>query len=178
MINSPTHAIVRKIPRSYVDYYSKKNIHIYIGLAEQQHDKYVQVLKDAKLKVSYVPADENKPAFDSHSKAIETLARVRPLTILGSGGETPEGEGAVVMALGGIEVVLPMAGMVDLDRERERLEREIETTERELSRLEAKLKNTEFLSKAPASVVERDRERLGGFGERLDKLREQLSRLD
>jgi dimethylargininase len=61
MINSPTHAIVRKIPRSYVDYYSGKNIHIHIGLAEQQHDKYVQVLKDAGLKVSYVPADENKP---------------------------------------------------------------------------------------------------------------------
>lgn len=61
MVNSPTHALVRKIPRSYPDYYSKKNIHIYIGLAEQQHDKYVKVLKDAKLKISYVPADENRP---------------------------------------------------------------------------------------------------------------------
>ncbi|MBN2590599.1 MAG: hypothetical protein JXA96_12115 [Sedimentisphaerales bacterium] len=61
MINSPTHALVRSIPRSYKDYYAKKNIDISYGLAESQHEKYIQTLKDAGLKISTVPADETKP---------------------------------------------------------------------------------------------------------------------
>ncbi len=61
MINSPTHALVRRIPRSYTDYYAKKNIHISYGLAERQHEKYIQTLKDAGLKILTVAADENKP---------------------------------------------------------------------------------------------------------------------
>ncbi len=61
MINSPTHALVRKIPRSYPDYYANKNIQIFIGIAERQHEKYIQTLKDAGLKIITVPADETKP---------------------------------------------------------------------------------------------------------------------
>jgi dimethylargininase len=61
MINSPTHALVRRIPRSYPAYYTKKNIQISIGIAERQHEEYVQVLQSAKLKISYIPPDETKP---------------------------------------------------------------------------------------------------------------------
>jgi dimethylargininase len=61
MINSPTHALIRRIPRSYPDYYAKKNIKISFGLADRQHEKYVQVLQSAGLKISYIPADETKP---------------------------------------------------------------------------------------------------------------------
>ena len=61
MINSPTHALVREIPHSYTDYYATKNINISYGLAERQHDKYIQKLKDAGLKITTVPADETLP---------------------------------------------------------------------------------------------------------------------
>ena len=61
MINSPTHALVRKVARSFADYYTGKNIDISLGTALRQHERYVQVFKDAGLKVSYVPADEDKP---------------------------------------------------------------------------------------------------------------------
>ena len=61
MINSPTRALVRSIPRSYQDYYAKKNIQISYGLAERQHEKYIQILKDAGLKISTVAADETRP---------------------------------------------------------------------------------------------------------------------
>ena len=61
MINSPTHALVRSIPRSYIDYYAKKNIQISYGLAERQQDEYIQALKDSGLKISTVPTDETKP---------------------------------------------------------------------------------------------------------------------
>ena len=61
MINSPTHALVRQIPRSYTDYYAKKNIQISYGLAKSQQEKYIQVLKDAGLKISTIAADETKP---------------------------------------------------------------------------------------------------------------------
>jgi dimethylargininase len=61
MVNSPTHALVRQIPHSYIDYYAKKNIHISYGLAIRQQEKYVQALKDSGLKICYIPADETKP---------------------------------------------------------------------------------------------------------------------
>ena len=61
MINNPTHALFRKVARSFPSYYAKKNINISLGFAERQHEKYVQVFKDAGLKVSFVPTDESKP---------------------------------------------------------------------------------------------------------------------
>ena len=61
MVNSPTHALIRRIPRSYPDYYAKKNVKISYGIADRQHERYAQVLQSAKLKISYLPADEAKP---------------------------------------------------------------------------------------------------------------------
>jgi len=57
-------------------------------------------------------------------------------------------------------VILPMAGMVDLEAERARLKKESEGNQAEIARIEARLKDQSFLSKAPPDVVERERERL------------------
>ncbi|HEX7101758.1 MAG TPA: valine--tRNA ligase, partial [Nitrolancea sp.] len=57
-------------------------------------------------------------------------------------------------------IYLPLAGMVDLDAERERMTKEIEQTEEEIARTGQLLANDNFTSRAPAEVVERQRERL------------------
>jgi len=122
-----------------------------------------------------IAAEEAKPAIECQAPAIETLARVRPLTIIGTKDARPDRVKTIVLQ--GAEVILPMAGMVDLEAERARLQRESERGEGEIVRLEAKLKDQKFLSNAPTEVVQRERERLAESKGRQERLRERLTEL-
>jgi len=122
-----------------------------------------------------VVAHAAEPAIQSQARAIETLARVRPFTLIAAGDPRPER--AKTLVLGEAEVILPMAGMVDIGAERQRLEREIETNEADITRLEARLKDDRFLSKAPSHVVDRERDRLQDYQAKGEKLRQRLSDL-
>jgi valyl-tRNA synthetase len=72
-------------------------------------------------------------------------------------------------------VVLPMAGLFDLDAERARLTKQIGEAEGEVGRLEAKLANEQFTSRAPQQVVAKEQERLDTARSRLERLRESLA---
>ena len=122
-----------------------------------------------------VAAADARPAIEAQAQAIETLARVRPLTIIGTDDSRPDKAKTVV--LNGAEVVLPMAGMVDVDAERARLEREIAENEADIARIDARLQDEGFISKAPQHVVEKERERLSVQRDRAAKLQERLTEL-
>ncbi|GAG44394.1 unnamed protein product, partial [marine sediment metagenome] len=122
-----------------------------------------------------VAAAETKPAIEAQARAIETLARVRPLTIIGMDGTRPDKAKTIVLEVA--EVILPMAGMVDIEAERERLKKESEVTQAEIARLEARLNDENFISKAPPDVVERERKKLATQRDRLMRLGERLSQL-
>lgn len=114
---------------------------------------------------------------DKQSEAIETLAKARPLAVLSRDQRQAEGEKALVLVLKGPEVVLHWAGMVDLEAERQRLEREIGASEKEIARLEGGLKDAAFVSKAPAAVVEKERDKLQACEDKLVRLRQELAQL-
>jgi valyl-tRNA synthetase len=67
---------------------------------------------------------------------------------------------------------------VDVTAERERLGKEIARLEAEAGKARTKLANASFVQRAPAPVVAQERERLAGFGQTVERLREQLRRLD
>ena len=116
-----------------------------------------------------------KQAIEAQAQAIEILARVRPLTIADTNCARPDKAKTIV--LNGIEVILPMSGLVDMDAERARLKKEIDGCTNEISRLGARLSDEKFTSKAPAQVVERERGKLGALKEKLATLNERLSEL-
>jgi len=116
-------------------------------------------------------------AIAPHSQAIQTLARVRPVTFLDDRKERPPGENALVLVLKETKVVIPMEGMVNLEAERKRLQKEIEQRQAEVARLEARLKDKAFLTKAPVAVVDKKRQKLIESKARLEKLKEQLVKL-
>jgi valyl-tRNA synthetase len=84
---------------------------------------------------------------------------------------------ATTLVIEDTEVVLPLAGLVDLDSERKRLQSEAEMAQAEITRIEKLLSNQEFVSKAKPEVVQREREKLSGAQERLAKLTERLAAL-
>ena len=115
------------------------------------------------------------PAITPYTQAIETLARARPVTFLDSREERMPGENALVLVLKEAEVKIPMESMVDLEAERKRLEKEIEQSQVEIVRLETSLNNRDFLAKAPAVVVNKERDKLGVAKDRLERLKQQLT---
>ena len=68
-------------------------------------------------------------------------------------------EQALTIALGDVICYLPLAGMVDLGKEKERLQKEIADLDKEITRL-ANLLNSPFAEKAPPPVVQRERDKL------------------
>ena len=67
---------------------------------------------------------------------------------------------AATAVVHGIEIYLPLKGLIDLDKEIARLEKELTKMEGEIKRIEGKLANEGFVAKAPAEVIEKEKEKL------------------
>jgi valyl-tRNA synthetase len=80
---------------------------------------------------------------------------------------------SVALVAGPVEIYIPLSGMVDLEEERKRIRKELADARAQIDRLE-KLLGSDFASKAPAAVVQRERERLVEFQEMAGKLKAQI----
>jgi len=116
------------------------------------------------------------PAITPYSQAIQTLARARPVTFLESRQEGPPSENALVLVLKDTEVAIPMESMVNLEAERKRLQKEIEQSQAEVAQLEKRLKDREFLTKAPAAIVEKEQSKLATRKDKLERLKQHLTK--
>jgi valyl-tRNA synthetase len=90
---------------------------------------------------------------------------------------TGAGEQAATLVLGELEIVLPLAGLVDLGAERERLAKELAEAEKDIVRREAKLGNAGFVDRAPAAIVQRERDGLLAAQTTAERLRERIAAL-
>lgn len=87
-------------------------------------------------------------------------------------------EKAAAAVVPGIEIYLPLAGMIDIGKETERLHREEENLMQEVERARGKLSNEGFVTKAPAHVVQKQRDRLDEYEEQLAKIRARIAQLE
>jgi len=124
-----------------------------------------------------VAAGDLAPVFDAERAALVTLARLddAQLTIVPSLPETPAKALALVTA--GVEVYLPLAGMVDLGREKQRLGKELAAVEADIARGQQLLENERFMARAPAAVVQKERNKLAVAEERKAALAARLEML-
>ena len=111
-----------------------------------------------------------------HAPAIEQLARVRPLHFVAQRGETPS-ESVASAILDDTTVILPLAGLFDFAAERGTLTKQREQARGEVERLETKLGDERFTSRAPAAVVDAERERLAAAQQRLAGVEARLAEL-
>jgi valyl-tRNA synthetase len=131
----------------------------------------------ARYVEAYIAADGAAPDLEAARPILESLARVRPLHLVRDARETPK-SGVASTVLAEAQVVLPLAGLIDVDAERERLSKQMAEAEAEVSRLEGKLANAAFREKAPAAVVAKEQEKLAAAQARLEGLRQRLSELE
>ncbi|MGH2561977.1 MAG: valine--tRNA ligase [Thermomicrobiales bacterium] len=124
-----------------------------------------------------VYAGERISTFDSVRRELSVLARIADDQLTFRSGEPAAAEQAVVVVADDVVASLPLAGMIDLATERERLVREIEAVELERGRAVAKLDNEAFVSRAPAQVVETQRKRFAVAQEQIGVLRRRLAEL-
>ncbi len=105
---------------------------------------------------------------------IRSLARVEGLTA-GVAIERP-GQSATQIA-GDVEVLVPLAGLIDLAEEEGRLTKEIAKVQKDLDFFTRKLSNEKFVANAPAQVLEKDRAKLAAAQEKMAVLQQGLERI-
>jgi valyl-tRNA synthetase len=91
-------------------------------------------------------------------------------------GEKPDGPAGVAVGDIGTAYV-PLAGIIDIDAEKDRLRKQEQETVGFIEKAQKKLANDNFVAKAPDEVVQRERDRVQELTEKLDRLREQLETL-
>jgi len=159
--------------------------------ADKKAEKDFEVLKNVVVAIRGMRADYKiEPAkrvsiemyggtktklLEEQAGVIKTLARVENLVIKKSGTKPEWSAGAVV---GGVEIYLPLAGLIDVAKEKARLEKELAEAEKYLEVLENKLSNKAFIANAPKELVAGEKEKLKLQKEKVNKIKEQLKSLE
>jgi valyl-tRNA synthetase len=115
--------------------------------------------------------------LNQQKSALVSLAQLEPsqLSISPSGKE--RSDNVISLVSGPVEVYFPLSGLTNPAEERARLERELAETRAQIQRLEGLLAS-DFASKAPAAVVEKEQARLQGFKTTASSLKEQLKAME
>ena len=119
-------------------------------------------------------SDNDKALYTDNQAFIETLAKVEQSKWLADNDEAPESATALV---GEMKILIPLAGLIDKDAELARLEKEIGKLQANVDKTTAKLVNKNFVDKAPAAVVEKERERLTEMTRSIEQLIEQSDKI-
>ena len=116
--------------------------------------------------------DDDVTRLQENHTFLKSLAKLEDIKVLAAGETAPM---ATTQLVGAMEVLVPMAGLIDKEKEIARLNKEIERINKEVGRFEGKLNNEKFISKAPAEVVEKEQAKLTEARTAKDKLIDQLN---
>jgi valyl-tRNA synthetase len=106
---------------------------------------------------------------------LERVGRVESVRSLATDEEAPASATAL---FGNMRLLVPMAGLIDIEVEKARLGKQRERGNTDLERMQSKLDNPDFVNNAPADVVTRTRQQVAELEVQISQLDEQLSRLD
>ncbi len=118
--------------------------------------------------------DQDRARLDANAQFLKKLAKLESIEWLDDKQDAPVAATALV---GALEILVPMADLIDREAELTRLAKESEKLEKELKRLQGKLNNPAFVDKAPDAVVAKEREKLDAAQQALEKINEQAQRI-
>jgi len=106
---------------------------------------------------------------------IRFLANISEITPF---GPDEEATGAATALVGEMQVLVLLAGAIDLDAERDRLSKQLQKARKDLESTSRKLQNERFVANAPADIVAKERARQGEFEQKIRQFEEQLTKLN
>jgi valyl-tRNA synthetase len=115
----------------------------------------------------------DKQVFRDEAGIVERLARAT----LKATHTAPQGAAANAVLTGGVSLAVPLAGLVDVEKECARLRGELESLEKQLTALSGRLANEKFVAKAPKDVVEAERKKQSEWQARQQQLRDKVQTL-
>ena len=113
---------------------------------------------------------QDKQRLENNQQFLSKLAKLDSVAWLNQDEEAPMSATALV---GDMEILVPMAGLIDKDAELARLNKETEKLQKELMKVKGKLNNEKFVSNAPEEVVAKEKSRLEEMETTLSKLNQQ-----
>ncbi len=147
--------------------------------------KAIKGIRNARAEMNIVPSKKSQLIFVTEDESlkeviIEGETKFKTLAgaeeIIFEKDKSKIGDDNISVVLEGCEVYLPLKDLVDYDKEIERLQKEKVKLEDEIKRVDSKLANKEFVLKAPASIVEKEKEKKEKYSGMLAKVLERLER--
>jgi valyl-tRNA synthetase len=120
-------------------------------------------------------SESDQSRLDNSGSYLAKLAKLGSVTYLLVGEKAPASATALV---GEMEILIPMAGLIDKEAELARLNKAAEKIEREAQRTKGKLSNDSFVSKAPAAVIDKERAKLADMEMQLGKIQAQKAEIE
>ncbi|WP_414154844.1 valine--tRNA ligase [Pseudomonas sp. BNK-43-a] len=144
-----------------------------VGLRNIRAEMNIGPGKPLPLFLKNANADDQR-RLQENEALLKKLAKVETFTVLGEQDEAPLSATALV---GDLQVLVPMAGLIDKDAELARLNKEIQRLQGEVQRVGGKLSNAAFVDKAPPAVIEKERAKLAESEQALANFTEQHARI-
>jgi valyl-tRNA synthetase len=146
---------------------------VVVGVRQIRGEMNVSPAKQIPLLLADASASDRQRAA-RHADWLQPLARLDRIEVIDEGREP---NGVATALVGQLRVLVPLAGIIDIDAERARLAKQLERLEQDLTKARAKLANEQFVANAPAAVIQKERDRENDVSSRIDALNAQLSKL-
>lgn len=144
-----------------------------LGVRQIRGEMKISMAKRIDIIVQNANAEDLRRLAD-FEPLLNKLAKLESVRVLAAGEEAPMSATALV---GEMQVLVPMAGLIDKDAELARLDKEIQRLQGEVQRVGGKLANEGFVAKAPAEVLDKERAKLAEAEAALAKLVEQREKI-
>ncbi|RRV24385.1 valine--tRNA ligase [Pseudomonas sp. o96-267] len=144
-----------------------------LGVRQIRGEMKISMAKRIDIIVANASAEDLRRLAD-FEPLLSKLAKLESVRVLAAGEEAPMSATTLV---GEMEVLVPMAGLIDKDAELARLDKEIGRLEGEVQRVGGKLSNQGFVAKAPAEVLDKERAKLAEAEQALAKMVEQRGKI-
>lgn len=128
-----------------------------------------------KIPAVMLVADDLREVVAANDGYIKLLGGIDNLELRAMDAEKPENAMAAVVT--GIEVYLPLAGLIDVEKETQRLSKELASMEKDLQRAGGKLNNAGFLAKAPEDVIAKERAKYDELSGKIEAVKKRMAYL-
>ena len=144
-----------------------------LGVRQIRGEMKISMAKRIDVVLANASAEDQR-RLAAFEPLLAKLAKLESVRVLEASEEAPLAATALV---GEMEVLVPMAGLIDKDAELARLDKELQRLEGEVKRVGGKLANEGFVAKAPAEVLDKERAKLAEAEQALAKLAEQRGKI-